>query len=113
MNLGASINLIPTSLLDHFEESELKPTEMTLQLAYRSIKSPKGVLEDVIVRVDDFYFLVDFIVLDMDAPESLKNTSIILGRPFLATARININCEKGQIELKFGRKTLKIDIFKA
>jgi hypothetical protein len=112
LDLGDSINLIPTSLLNHLEESEFKLTEVTLQLADRFIKSPKGVLEDVIVRVRDFYFPVDFIVLDMDAPENPRDTPIILGRPFLAIARANISCEEGQIELKFGNQTLKIDIFK-
>jgi hypothetical protein len=49
----------------------------------------------------------------MDTLENLKDTPIILGRPFLAIARANINCEEGQMEIKFGDKTMKIDIFEA
>jgi hypothetical protein len=113
LDLGASINLIPTSLLTHFEVGNLKPTKVSLQLADRSVKTPQGVLEDVIVRVKDFYFPVDFIVLDMEVPEDIQNTPIILGRPFLATAKANINCEEGLIELKFGDQKIKIDIFQA
>jgi hypothetical protein len=70
-------------------------------------------LEDVIVRVRDFYFPVDFIVLDMEVPEYISHTPIILGRPFLATAKANIDCESGKIELKFREKTIKLDIFRA
>ena len=86
---------------------------MTLQLVDRSIKSPKGMLDDVIVRVRDFYFPVDFIVLDMEVPEHIRDTPIILGRPFLATAKANIDCEYGKIELKFDEKIIKLDIFRA
>ena len=46
--------------------SELKPTSTTLLLANRSIKVSKGIIEDVLVRVDNFIYLVDFIVLEME-----------------------------------------------
>ncbi|KAL6312926.1 hypothetical protein AAG906_030891 [Vitis piasezkii] len=73
---------------------ELKPTFITLSLADRSIKIPRGMIEDVLVQVDKFYYLVDFIVLDTEPIAREPNhVPIILGRPFLATANALINCE--------------------
>jgi hypothetical protein len=45
---------------------ELKPTSMTLQLADRSVKIPRGIVEDILIKVDKFYFPVDFIVLETE-----------------------------------------------
>ena len=80
-DLGASINLMPLSIFKHLGLSEARPTTVTLQLADKSLKHPRGVIEDVLVKVDKFIFLEDFIVLDM---EEDKEIPIILGRPFLA-----------------------------
>jgi len=72
---------------------ELKPTTVILQLANRSIKKPRGVIEDVIIKLDKFFFPVDFIVLDTEpVPNLEKLIPVILGRPFLATANACINC---------------------
>ncbi|XP_024992465.1 uncharacterized protein LOC112526413 [Cynara cardunculus var. scolymus] len=61
---------------------EVQPTSVTLQLADRSIKYAYGIVEDVLIKVNKFYFPVDFVVLDMDED---KEIPMILGRPFLAT----------------------------
>ena len=90
-DLGASINLMPLSIFRALGMGELKQTVVSLQLADRSIKYPLGVLEDVLVKVDKFYFPVDFIVLDM---EEDSNVPLILGRPFLVTGRTLIDVEK-------------------
>ena len=91
---------------------ELKPTNITLSLADRSVKIPKGIVEDVLVKVDKFYYLVDFVVLDTEPIESGPNhVPIILGRPFLATANAIINCRNGVIQLTFGNMTLELNIF--
>lgn len=60
---------------------ELTLTKMTIQLADRSIRHPRGVVEDVLVKVDKFIFLADFIILDVDEEVEVP---LILGRPFLA-----------------------------
>ena len=60
------MNLLPSSVYELFGFGELKPTSVTLQLADRSIKEPCGMLEDILVKVDEFYFSVDFLVLDME-----------------------------------------------
>nr|XP_008344366.2 uncharacterized protein LOC103407196 [Malus domestica] len=92
IDLGASVNLMPYSVFKRLGEGELKPTSSIIQLADRSITYPRGVIEDVIVKVDNLYLPADFMVLDMD--EDLT-TPIILGRPFLATARTLIDVETG------------------
>ena len=87
-DLGASINLMPLSIFRRLGLGEARPTTVTLQLADRSLKHPKGVIEDVLVKVDKFIFLEDFIVLYM---EEDKEIPIILGRTFLATGKVMIN----------------------
>ena len=77
-----------------------------------SVIVPKGVVKDVLVQVDKFYFLVDFIILDTH-PISNANSQIyvILGRPFLATSNALINCRSGVLKLSFGNMTLEFYIF--
>ena len=64
LDLGASVNLLPYSVYKKLGSGELKPTSITLSLADRSIKIPKGTVEDVLIQVDKFYYPVDFVVLD-------------------------------------------------
>jgi hypothetical protein len=64
LDLGAIVNLLPYSVYLQLGLGDLKPTTMTLQLADRSVKIPWGIVEDVLIKVDKFYFPVDFIVLD-------------------------------------------------
>ena len=64
LDLGASVNLLPYSMYKQLGLEELKPTTITLSLADRLVKIPKGIVEDVLVKVDKFYYLVDFIILD-------------------------------------------------
>ena len=86
LDLGASVNLIPYSVYKRLGLGELKPTSITLSLADRSIKIPKGTIEDVLIQVDKFYYPVDFVVLDTEPVTVGPNhVPIILGRPFLAT----------------------------
>jgi len=66
LDLGASVNLLPYSVYLQLGLGEFKPTSMTLQLADRSVKVPWVIIEDVLNKVDKFYFLVDFIVLDTE-----------------------------------------------
>ena len=66
LDLGASVNLLPYSIYKQLGLGKLKPTSITLSLADRSMKIPRGMIEDVLVQVDKFYYLVDFVVLDAD-----------------------------------------------
>ena len=67
LDLGASVNLLPYSMYEQLGLGELKPTSITLSLADRSIKIPKGTIEDVLIQVDKFYYPVDFVVLDTES----------------------------------------------
>ena len=90
----------------------LKPTNIALSLADRSVKIPKGIVEDVLVKVDNFYYPVDFVVLDTEPmAESTHQVPIILGRPFLATTNAIINYRNGVMQLTFGNMTLELNIF--
>ncbi|CAA6660771.1 unnamed protein product [Spirodela intermedia] len=95
LDTGASINLLPASICDKFNISDLKPSTVTLQFADRSIKHPKGILENVIVTVKGCKFPTDFVVLEMDFNGQFYDTPIILGRPFLHTAKMNIDFPTG------------------
>ena len=87
---------------------ELKPTNITLSLADRSVKIPKGIVEDVLVKVDKFYYPVDFVVLDTEPVAEGTNQLV---RPFLATSNAIINCWNGVMQLTFGNMTLELNIF--
>ena len=112
LDLGASVNLMPHSVYMQLGLGELKPTTITLSLADRSVKIPKGIVEHVLVKIDKFYYPVDFVVLDT-APSSNEpnHVPIILGRPFLATANAIINCRNGIMQLTFGDMILELNIF--
>ena len=91
---------------------EVEPTNITLQLADRSVKIPRGIVKDVSVQVDKFYFLVDFVVLDTQLVVNQGTRfSVILGRPFLATANAIIHCRGGLMMLSFGNMTVNLNIF--
>ncbi|GAV67398.1 gag-asp_proteas domain-containing protein [Cephalotus follicularis] len=111
LDLGASVNILPSSVYDRFGFGELKPAEVTLQLADRSLKIPKGFIEDVLVKVDELYFLVDFLALDMETHANRKPQSIISGCLFLATTNACINCRSGAMDISFGNKKLTLNIF--
>ncbi|XP_004297990.1 PREDICTED: acylamino-acid-releasing enzyme-like [Fragaria vesca subsp. vesca] len=90
----------------------MKPTRVVLQLADRSVKYPRGIVEDVLVQVDKFYFPVDFIILDTQPVSNLSDEiPVILGRPFLATCDANISCRSGMMTISFGNMTLDLNIF--
>ena len=93
------------------EDMDMK-AKVTLSLSDRSVKIPRGVIEDVLVQVDKFYYPVDFVVLDTDPTVKEANyVPIILGRPFLATSNAIINCRNGVMQLTFGNMTLELNIF--
>ena len=96
LDLGASVNLLPYSVYKQLGLGELKSTTITLSLADRSVKISKGIVEDVLVKVDKFYYPVDFVVLDTEPGAGGTNhVPIILGSPFLATSNAIINCRNG------------------
>ncbi|GFY90912.1 hypothetical protein Acr_07g0011080 [Actinidia rufa] len=114
LDLGSSVNLLPYSVYKDLGLGELKPTRVTLELADRSVKVPRGIIEDVLIQVDTVYYPVDFIVLDtqpVDVESFKRHIPVILGRPFLATANAVIHCRHGLLKLSFGNMTLETNIF--
>ena len=112
LDLGASVNLLPFSMYSQLGLGELKPATITLSLANRSIKIPKWMVEDVFIRVDKFYYPMDFVVLETEpVAVGANHVPIILGRPFLATSNVIISCWKGVMQLTFGNMTLELNIF--
>jgi len=111
LDLGASVNLLPYSVFQSLNLGELKPTSVTLLLADRFVKVPRGIIEDVLVQVDKFIYPVDFVVLYTQPVETCNPIPIILGRPFLATSNALINYRNGLMKLSFGNMTLEMNIF--
>ena len=112
LDTGASINLLPKAVFDHHHVGELQPFLVELCLADGSVRKTHGLVEDVIVRIDDCYFPVDFLVVDIKMTNELRQAPIILGRPFLATTKAVTDWGKGEVILKVGEHTMKVDIKK-
>ncbi|XP_057958093.1 uncharacterized protein LOC131150977 [Malania oleifera] len=114
LDLGNSVNLLSYSLYEQLGLGELKATTLMLQLANRSIKRPRGVMEDVLVKVDRFYYQVGFVILDMQQSNGNNSQApVILGRPFLATSNTLIDCRSGVLKLTFGNMGLELNVFNA
>ncbi|XP_071924778.1 uncharacterized protein [Coffea arabica] len=106
-DLGASVSLIPLTVARQLGLHELKRTNITLQLADRSIRYPLGVLENVLIKVQKFIIPVDFVVLDMEEDISMP---IILGRPFLATAGTIIDVKNGKLKFQVGEEEVEFNL---
>ncbi|GJS28185.1 putative reverse transcriptase domain-containing protein [Tanacetum coccineum] len=103
VDLGASVNVMPLSTYLNLGLGELAHTKLTVELADGTVKYPKGIAENVLVGIGKFTFPVDFIILDM--PEDIK-VPLILGRPFLSTARAKIDVYKRKITLRVGEERI-------
>ncbi|MFS7949268.1 putative nucleotidyltransferase, Ribonuclease H [Helianthus anomalus] len=106
-DLGASINLMPYKVFTKLDLGEPSPTRMSIRLAGRSIKYPRGFVENMLVKIDKFVFPVDFVILDMDEDSRVP---LILGRPFLNTARTIVDVAAGQITLRVNDEHVTFDI---
>ncbi|XP_075076866.1 uncharacterized protein LOC142163475 [Nicotiana tabacum] len=108
---GASINLMPFSIFRKLDLSEMKNIGISLQFADQSTKKPKGIIENVLVRVDKFIFPVYFIVLEMkECP--CPDEPMILGRQFLTTRRAIIDVHQEQLILRVDEERVIFDMQK-
>ena len=112
LDTRASINILPKAVFDRHHVGELQPFLVELCLADGSVRKPHGLVEDVILRIEDCYLPVDFLVVDMKMIKELSQALIILGRPFLATAKAVTESGKGKVILKVGEHTMKVDMNK-
>ena len=106
------MNLLPYSIYDQLALGELKSTFITLSLVDRLVKFPRGIIEDVLIQIDKFYYLVDFVVLGTkQGTNGLNHVPIIFGRPFLAPTNALINFRSGVMQLTFGNMIIELNIF--
>ncbi|XP_076954094.1 uncharacterized protein LOC143628364 [Bidens hawaiensis] len=104
-DLGASINLMSYSVFSRLGLGEPRPTRMSIQLADRSVKYPRWIVENMLVRIGQFIFPVGFVIFDMNEDNSVP---LILGRPFLATAQALINIHDGKLILRVGDENVTL-----
>ncbi|XP_057734121.1 uncharacterized protein LOC130949412 [Arachis stenosperma] len=92
-DLGSSINLMSLSVMKNLEIQEAQPTRISLEMVDKSLKRAYGLVENVLVNIEDLYPPADFVILDM---EEEKDDSVILRRPFLETGRALIDVDRGE-----------------
>ena len=109
-DIGARINLMPLLVVHRLSLGELLPTEITLQMADRSMARLEGVLEDVLVKVGKFIFPVDFVIMKMEEDTQVP---ILLERPFLATGATLIDVQKGELTLRVGDEAVHFNLNKS
>jgi len=110
IDLGASINLMSLSMCRRIGNLKIDPTRMTLQLADRSITRPFGVVEDILVKVHQLTFPVDFIIMDIEEDVEIP---LILGRPFMLTVKCVVDMGKGNLEVSVEDQKVTLNLFEA
>ena len=101
---------MPLSVVKRLSLGELTLTTMTLQMTDRSLAHLEGILEDVLIKVGKFIFLVDFVVIDI---EEDKKVPLLLGRPFMATGAALIDVKKGELTLRVGEEEVHCNLNKS
>ena len=107
-DLGETINLMLLSMFKRLKLGEPKSTTISLQLADRSYQHPRGIIENVLVKVGKFVIQADFVILDMEEDDSVP---IILGRPFLATGKAQINVQEGELKFRVQGDEITFHVF--
>jgi hypothetical protein len=107
LDLGVGVNVMPKSLFDG-----IQLTQVIIKLADRSTKVPLGMLEDVFIKVEDFIYPINFLVLETHPSRDVtSDVSLILGCPFLPTLSANINCRSGKMSITCNRRDIVLIIF--
>ncbi|XP_060202721.1 uncharacterized protein LOC132631138 [Lycium barbarum] len=109
-DLGASINLMPSSIFRKLGLGVPRPTTIILQLADRSLARPEGIIEDVLVQVGSLIIPTDFVILDFEPDQDIP---FILGRPFLTTGRALIDVAVGQLTMRVHDKVEVFNVYQA
>ncbi|XP_022040294.1 uncharacterized protein LOC110942840 [Helianthus annuus] len=108
-NIGARINLMLYSFFAKLGLGEPSPTRMSFLLAHRSVKYPRGIVENMLVKIGKYLYPADFVILDMDVDLKIP---IILGRPFLTTARALVDVFEGKLTLGVNEELIVFNIKK-
>ncbi|XP_047257563.1 uncharacterized protein LOC124889636 [Capsicum annuum] len=106
-DLGASINLIPLAVYKNLGLADPIPTNMRLAMAYWSVKRSIGMLYDVLIKVADFIFPADFVILDCEVDFEMP---IILGITFLETTRLIVDKELNELKFRLNKKEEKFEM---
>ncbi|GJV37803.1 reverse transcriptase domain-containing protein [Tanacetum coccineum] len=106
-DLGASINLMPLSVWKTLSLLELSTTRMTIELATRTVAIPEGIAEDIFIQVGKFTFPTEFVVVDYEVDPRVP---LILGRPFLSTARALVDVHGKKLTLRVGDEELVFNV---
>ena len=94
---------MPKVIYEALEYPALSPTTMLVQLVDSTIRYLEGIAEHIFVRVRDFFVLADFVVTDMEGD---LRVDLVLGRPFLRSAKARIDVGKGEICFRAGREDM-------
>ncbi|GJX01622.1 DNA-directed DNA polymerase [Tanacetum coccineum] len=109
VDLGASLSVMLVSTYTNLGLGVLSHTRLTIELADRTIKQPRGIAKNVLVRIGKFIFPIDFIILDILEDEDVP---LILERPFLSTAHVKIDVFKRKVTLRVEEEKLVFKRFK-
>ncbi|GJW97307.1 hypothetical protein Tco_0179115 [Tanacetum coccineum] len=100
-DLGASISIMPLSMYKRLGMGKLEPIDMIIEMADNTKRTPKGIVRNLLIKIDKFIFPVDFVILEMVEDFRIP---IILGRPLLAITRATIDIFKKSISLEMGNE---------
>ncbi|GJW60741.1 phospholipase-like protein [Tanacetum coccineum] len=106
-DLGTSVNVMPKSIFKHFKVANLKENDMVVEMADMTEKFPLGIVENILVKINKFLFLFDFVIIDKLGEPS---ETMILGRPFLATIHAHIDIFNREISLRIGEDRVLFDM---
>ncbi|KAK5786532.1 hypothetical protein PVK06_041169 [Gossypium arboreum] len=112
-DLGASINIMLYSIYNLINASPLKETGVIIQLADRSVVYPEGLLEDILVKVNELVFPADFYIINMKDDNSTNSSNILLGMPFLSTASVKIDVRSETLTMEFDGEIVKFNVYEA
>ncbi|KAK3193612.1 hypothetical protein Dsin_024922 [Dipteronia sinensis] len=101
---------MPYSVFERLRAGEVKPINVTLQLADRSVKYPRGIMQDTLVKVENFYLTINFLVLDMEEDVEVP---LLLEMLFLKTTGALIDVKEEKMTLRVGDEKVVFDISKS
>ena len=99
------------SIYAYLKLGPLNKTDVVIQFVDRSIVYSKGIMEDIIVKVNDLVFTTDFYVFDME--HGYQTALILLGRPFLKTSKTKIDIRSGTLTIEFDGEIIMFNIYDA
>ncbi|GKB91238.1 hypothetical protein Tco_0963510 [Tanacetum coccineum] len=104
-DLGSSVNVLPRNIFEYLELTNLSETEILVEMADMRKKAPLGIVRDILIKIDKFLFPFDFVILDQT-----PNSTVILGRPFLATVHAQISVFEKEISVRIGDERVTFNI---